>query len=154
MKLHPWLTDPEAVLVCKAEISNPVRDEDYRRAAQQALSAMQVELHGQKVVIKPNVTIGEKYADPRSGITTHPSFVHGMIENFQKSGARRSGIYVLEDPRNSDDNAPRHWRGTGYREIAEATGAKLRCPSGFSCAKKTVLQHTNSGEYLMALMRL
>ncbi len=138
LKIHPWLTDPTAVVVSRTEISDPVCDWEYRRAPRLALAAMKLELSGEKVVIKPNVTIGERYADPNSGITTHSGFVHGMIEYLSENGARRKGIYVLEDPRNSDDNQPRDWQGTGYREVAEVTGAKLRCPSGYNCVKKAV----------------
>jgi len=138
MQLHPWLDDPTAVVVSRTKITNPVCDEDFRAASRAVVSAMNVELDGEKLVIKPNVTIGERYADPNSGVTTHPSFVRGMIDHFLVRGARPGGIYILEDPRNSDDNVPRDWNGTGYREVAEATGAKLRCPSDFSCLKKEV----------------
>jgi len=56
----------------------------------------------------------------------------------QVHGARRKGCYILEDPRNSDDNAPRHWRGTGYPEVAQATGAALRTPKTYTCVKRRV----------------
>ena len=138
MKIHPWLTDPTAVVVSKTEISDPAYDREYKRAPREALAAMRFELSGEKVVIKPNVTIGERYADPNSGITTHPSFIQGMVEYLSENGARRKGLYILEDPRNSDDNQPRDWQGTGYREVAEATGAKLRCPSEYNSVRTVV----------------
>jgi len=138
MKLHPLLDSPDAVLISKTLLPDAVSWEDYRRAAMQMLSAMQVELEGENAVLKPNVTIGEKFADPDSGVTTHPGFVQGAIEYLLQHGSRRGSVYILEDPRNSNDNEPRHWRGTGYLEVSEATGAKLRCPTTFTCVKKPV----------------
>jgi uncharacterized protein (DUF362 family) len=138
MKLHPLLDDPRAVLISRTLVSEPVGADDYRQAAHQILRAMQVELEGEKAVLKPNVTSGEHFADPESGIATHPAFVQGLIEHLQAHGARRRGSYILEDPRNTNDNEPRHWRGTGYPEVAQATGAKLRTPKTYSCVKKAV----------------
>ena len=141
MKLHPLLNDPQAVLICHAAVSAPVRWDDFHRAARDALAAMQVELDGEKVVIKPNVTVGEKYADPDCGIGTHPGFVRGMAGYFREHGARRDGVYVLEDPRDTDDNEPRHWRGTGYDTLAQEGVVKLRCPTVYTCVKKAVPRH-------------
>ena len=122
MKIHPPLDDPRAVLISRTPVSDPVTTDDYRRAARQILSAMRVELEGENAVLKPNVTVGELYHDPESGITTHPAFVQGLIEYLQVHGVKRGGSYILEDPRDTDDNEPRHWRGTGYLEVAQATG--------------------------------
>jgi len=138
MKLHPLLHDLNAVLVYRTPVPAAPTWQDFRRAAQEALAAMQIALAGEKVAIKPNVTSGEHFADPDTGITTHPAFVWGMVEYLQNHGARRGGIYIVEDPRNSDDYKPRHWKGTGYPEMAEATGARLRCPTAYSCVKRTV----------------
>jgi uncharacterized protein (DUF362 family) len=141
VKLHPLLNDPQAVLVSYIPVSEPVGWDAYRAAAREAMSAMRIELDGEKAVIKPNVTVGEKYADPDTGIGTHPGFVHGMFDHLVDHGGRRSAVYVLEDPRNADDNAPRHWRGTGYDTLAQDTGIKLRCPRTYTCVKKQVPQH-------------
>ena len=55
-----------------------------REYAPDTLVAMQVELEpGENAVLKPNVTVGENYADPDTGITTHPGFVQGAIEHLQ-----------------------------------------------------------------------
>jgi len=138
VSIRAQLCDANVVVVAQSAVQDPVCWEDYRRAAWQVMSAMEVELSGEKAVIKPNVTVGERYANPDSGIGTHPSFVRGMVEYLQGHGVRRGGIYVLEDPRDTDDNEPRHWRGTGYVELAQDTGAKLRCPSTYSCVRKPV----------------
>lgn len=140
MKLHPLLDDPQAVLVSHTPVREPVRWDDFRHAARDTLAAMQIALEGEKAVIKPNVTVGEKYADPDCGIGTHPGFVHGMADYLREHGARRAGVYVLEDPRDTDDNEPRHWRGTGYDTLAQAGTVKLRCPTAFTCVKKPVPQ--------------
>ena len=100
------------------------------------MSALAIKLDGERVVFKPNVTIGERFKDPGSGITTHPAFVHGLIDAAQESGAGKT--YILEDPLNTDNNRRRTWRGTGYREVAEATGAKLRCPKTYTCTQRVV----------------
>ena len=141
MKIHPLLSDDRAVLVSHAPVESPVRWDDFDRAARQALAALQLELTGEQVVIKPNVTVGEKYADPDCGIGTHPGFVRGMAGYLREHGVRRDGVYVLEDPRDTDDNEPRHWRGTGYDALAQEGVVKLRCPTTYTCAKKPVPGH-------------
>ncbi len=140
MKLHPLLNDPQAVLICHTPVTAPVRWEDYRAAARRAMAAMQIELEGEKVVIKPNVTVGEKYADPDTGIGTHPGFVQGMYDYLREHGAQHR-MYVLEDPRDTDDNEPRHWRGTGYDVLSQETGIALRCPTSYTCVKRGVPQY-------------
>ena len=138
MKIHPLLNNPDAVLISQTQLSDTVSWEDFRQASWQIMRVMQIEIEDENTVIKPNVTIGERFADPDTGITTHPGFVQGSIEYLHKHGSRHGSIYILEDPRNSDDNTPRHWRGTGYNKLSELTGVKLRCPKTFTCVKKKV----------------
>jgi uncharacterized protein (DUF362 family) len=102
------------------------------------MAAMQIELEGEKAVLKPNLTSAEHFRDPDTGITTHPGFVQGMAEYLSEHGVRRDGTYVLEDPRNSNDDEPRHWRGTGLPELAERLGVVLRCPKTYTCVTRTV----------------
>ena len=113
MKFHPDLMDPNAVLVLQSPRLERPAWEEFRLAGWRAMQALRIELDGERAVLKPNVTSGEHIADPDSGVTTHPGFVQGMVEYLQQHGARRSGITIAEDPRNSDDNTPRHWRATG-----------------------------------------
>jgi uncharacterized protein (DUF362 family) len=138
--LHPLLKDPDAVLVYREPVAESPCPEDFERIARRTLEIMQVSLAGQKVAIKPNLTSGEHFADPDSGITTHPAFVGGLVRYLYQHGAKPGGIYIVEDPRDSDDNNPRHWRGTGFHEMASATGAQIRCPNTFYCVKKVVPQ--------------
>lgn len=138
MQLHPWLNDPQAVLISHTPPTEPVQWKDFHRAGHRILEAMQIRLDGEKVVIKPNGTVAESFANPDTGITTHPSFVHGMIDYLHGHGAARRRVFILEDPRNRDDNEPRHWRGTGFPEVAAQTGAQLRCPTTYTCVRKAV----------------
>jgi uncharacterized protein (DUF362 family) len=138
MKLHPLLSDPKAILISHAPVHDPVDGDHYRRAAWQAMDALQVELEGEKAVIKPNLTVPQRTADPESGITTHPAFLRGVVEYLHAHGARPDQVYLLEDPYNSDDNEPRHWRGTGFLELADQTGLKLRTPKTYTCVKMAV----------------
>jgi uncharacterized protein (DUF362 family) len=84
MKIHPLLTDPNAVLVMQTPLSGPAAWEDFRQAAARAMTVMRIELEGEKVVIKPNVTAGERFSGPDTGITTHP----GFVQVAQETGAR------------------------------------------------------------------
>ena len=138
IKIHPLLDDQNAVLVYKEPVAEKPAHADFWRIGKKIMEISQLELSGEKVAIKPNATSGEHFADPDTGITTHPDFVGGMVEYLYQHGAKPGGIYVVEDPRDSDDFNPRHWKGTGYVEMAEATGAKIRCPISYYCVKKTV----------------
>ena len=138
MRIHPLLQDPEAVLIAHTPLAGMAAHADFRRAAIRALAAIRLELDGERIVIKPNVTGGEHIADPESGIGTHPAFVRGMIEYLRAHGAPASRIAIVEDPRNSNDNVPRHWRGTGYDILAAETGVRLHCPTTYTCVKRPV----------------
>jgi uncharacterized protein (DUF362 family) len=138
MKIHPLLVDPEAVFVYRTPLESAPDFNDFRRAAFQALQAMGVEPETDKAVIKPNVTSGERFADPNTGITTHPGFVQGMVEYLQSQGLKGRRITIAEDPRDTDDNRPRHWNGTGFHEVCAATGAKLHTSTTYTCVKKPV----------------
>jgi uncharacterized protein (DUF362 family) len=138
MKLHPLLDDPLAVVIARTAVSEPVAWDDYHRAARQAMTAMRIELEGEALVIKPNVTVGEEYANPDSGITTHPGFVHGLIDYVLEGGYPPERLSILEDPRNSNDDEPRHWQGTGYPEVRDRTGAVLHSPTVETCVTRTV----------------
>ena len=140
LKLHSLLQDANAVFVYRSAVGEKPTHEDYDRIARSVLELMEARLDGERLVFKPNVTSGEHFADPDTGITTHPAFIGGLIKYFKQNGANKDRIYIVEDPRNSNDHAPRHWKGTGYLEVAEETGAKLRCPNSFYCVKRKVPQ--------------
>ena len=139
-EIHPIFKDPDAVLVYHEPVPEKPGSEDFERIAINVLERLQIDVCGYKVAIKPNLTSGEHFADPDTGITTHPAFVGGLISYLKGHGAKPGGIYIVEDPRDSDDFNPRHWNNTGYKEMAEATGGKLRCPSTYYCVKKDVPQ--------------
>ena len=138
MTLHPWLDDPTAVLVSRTPVPTSPTGDDFARAARTAFEAMELDLAGERVVIKPNVTSGEMFADPDSGITTHPGFVHGLLDYLLDHGATADRTSIVEDPRDTDDDEPRHWRGTGYLDVVESTGVGLRFPTTASCVSRPV----------------
>ena len=140
MKLHPLLANPNAVLISHTPVGDPVPVGGYRCAACQALAALQLELQGEHAVIKPNLTVAQRTADPDSGITTHPAFVRGIVDYLHAHGADRDRVYLLEDPYNSDDDQPRHWQGTGFLELAAETGLQLRSPQAATCVNVPVPQ--------------
>lgn len=102
------------------------------------MAAMQIELEGERVVIKPNVTSGERIADPNTGITTHPGFVHGMIDYLKGHDGLSRRITIAEDPRDTDDNLPRNWTRTGYDRVSLESGVRLHTPTIYTCVKKQV----------------
>lgn len=138
MKIHPLLQNPRAVLVVRVPLGGTARWDDFRLAGRQVLQALQLEMEGEKVVFKPNVTSGERFADPDTGITTHPAFVQGMIDYLRADGTPARRMTIIEDPRDSDDNDPRHWRGTGFETLSAESGVKLHCPTQYTCVKKPV----------------
>ena len=138
MHIHPLLRDPNAVLISQTPLHESVAWEDFRGAAMGVMAVMQIELDGERVVIKPNVTSGEFFANPDTGITTHPGFVQGMVEYLEGHGGNSGRITIAEDPRNSNNNTPRSWIGTGYERVARETGARLHCPTSYTCVKKPV----------------
>jgi uncharacterized protein (DUF362 family) len=138
MKLHPHLLNPNAVLVYQAPVPETPAWDDFRRAGFEALQVLQLDLEGAKLLVKPNVTSGEHFANPDLGIDVHPGFVHGMIDYARGQDVPTRQITIIEDPRDSDDNNPRHWRGTGYDRLSQETGVRLHCPTTYTCVKVDV----------------
>jgi uncharacterized protein (DUF362 family) len=138
MNFHPLLWNPKAVLIFRQPLDGLADWDDFRAAAHRVMHLMKIELEDESAVIKPNVTSGERFANPDSGVTTHPGFVQGMAEYLKEHGARRGRISVIEDPRDSDDNLPRNWDRTGYDLAAARTGMRLLCPTTYTCVKKEV----------------
>ncbi len=129
MKINPLLDHPDVVLISRTPVSEPPRHDHFACAACQILTAMQIEVEGEPVVIKPNATIAERFADPDSGVTTHPACVQELIDHLCRHGGAVGRMHIIEDPRNSDDDEPRHWHGTGYDVLAEKTGVSLSSPT-------------------------
>jgi len=90
------------------------------------------------VVLKPNVTSGERNQDPDTGITTHPAFIAGLIRHLKAHGANPDSVHIIEDPHNRDDESPCHWRGTGFIEMANAEGASLSCPTRDTIVRREI----------------
>lgn len=135
MKIHPLLSNPNAVFVSFMPLQGPVDWDDFRTGAQQALELMQVRLENETAVLKPNVTSGEHFKED-SGVITHPGFIEGLAGYLNQNGARRT--IVVEDPRDTDDNNPRDWRFSGYAAMAERAKLPLFTPTTWSVVKKKV----------------
>ena len=103
-----------------------------------ALAAIGLGFDGEPVMFHPNVTAGEHYRDPDSGIVTHPAFVGGLVRYVRAHGAASDQIHIVEDPHNQDDESPATWEGTGYLEMARAVGAHLAAPTRDTVVRKTV----------------
>jgi uncharacterized protein (DUF362 family) len=141
MKLNPLLQDENAVLISRTPVPQDPDRADFNRAADHVLAALQLTIEpGENVVFKPNLTTVELRGDPDSGIGTRPDFVRGLIDHVLAHGVAHDRIYVLEDPRDQDDDLPRLWKGTHFPEISAETGARLRCPNTHSVVKRTVPQ--------------
>jgi uncharacterized protein (DUF362 family) len=138
MKLHPFFDDPNAVLISRTPVSDPVTWDDFKLGGRQVLTALEMEIEGERPVLKPNLTSGERFPDPETGITTHPAFMWGMIDYLMEHGAQRGECYILEDPRNTNTDECRTWVNTGCLDVAAATGCKLREPLSFQCTRRKV----------------
>ncbi len=60
MTVHPQLSNPNAVLISRTPVGEPVTWMDFHRAAVQVLTAMRIGLEGEHVVLKPNLSSGRR----------------------------------------------------------------------------------------------
>ncbi|HHX43662.1 MAG TPA: DUF362 domain-containing protein [Chloroflexi bacterium] len=137
MRLSPVLQDPQSVFVYRRAVPEIPSALDFEATAIEALTALRLELEGEAVVLKPNVTAGEFFRDPDSGITTHPAFIGGMVRYLRAHGAAEA-IHIIEDPHNQDDESPASWEGTGYLEMAHTVGARLAAPTRGTVVRREV----------------
>lgn len=80
-----WQSD-EAVFVYRADLAGWPDPADMKRAAHDLLAAMGVDAGGRRVLLKPNVVVGEAVD---SGISVHPAFLGGA---FPGTGSARIRI--------------------------------------------------------------
>jgi uncharacterized protein (DUF362 family) len=145
MKLDSRLLSPKSVAIYRRPVSPTPSVAEFQAAAEEALGVMRLELEGEPVVLKPNVTAGEHF-HPEAGITTHPAFVGGMVRYLRAHGAAPNEIHIVEDPHNQDDESPPTWENTGYPEMARAVGTNLSAPARETIVRKSVpqpLAHTS-----------
>ena len=74
---------------------------------------------GQKVLLKPNMLSAK---EPERGITTHPLVLEAMVREVQSVGGE---VWIGDSPSGAIKGIRRYWEKTGYREVAETTGARL-----------------------------
>lgn len=138
MRLHPLLRRPEVVVVSRTAVSPKPTAAEYRSAGRAILEAIGLEIAGERVVLKPNLTTAEQRADPDDGISTHPAFLRGLVDHLRAHGARRGRLYVLEDPLDEDHDRPRDWDRTGLPQALDGTGVKLRFPTASTVVRRRV----------------
>ena len=138
MRLHPLLKKPEVVIVSRTAVSAQPTSAEYIAAGRAVLEAAGLEIGGERVVLKPNLTTAEQRANPDDGISTHPAFLRGLVDHLRTHGARRDRLYVLEDPLDEDHDRPRDWSRTGLPQALEGTGVKLRFPTARTIVRRRV----------------
>ncbi len=138
MRLHPLLKKPEVVIVSRTAVSAEPTSAEYIAAGRAVLEAAGLEIAGERVVLKPNLTTAEQRANPDDGISTHPAFLRGLVDHLRTHGARRDRVYVLEDPLDEDHDRPRDWARTGVPQALDGTGAKLRFPTARTVVRRRV----------------
>jgi uncharacterized protein (DUF362 family) len=129
VRFRPVLKNPNALIVSRTAVSAAPTPAEFAGAARAVLEATGLELSGERVVIKPNLTTAVQRADPDDGICTHPSFLRGVVDHLRAHGAARDKLYVLEDPLDEDHDGPRDWDRTGVPQALAGTGVKLRFPT-------------------------
>jgi uncharacterized protein (DUF362 family) len=138
MRLHPLLKKPGVVIVSRTAVSAQPNPAEFIAAGRAILEAAGLELDGERVVLKPNLTTAEQRANPDDGISTHPAFLRGLVDHLRAHGARRDRTYVLEDPLDEDHDRPRDWSRTGLPQALEGTGVKLRFPTARTIVRRAV----------------
>jgi uncharacterized protein (DUF362 family) len=138
VRFHPLLKNPNAVIVSRTAVSAEPTAEEFIAAGRAVLEATGIEIAGERVVLKPNLTSAECRASPGDGFTTRPEFLRGLVDHLRAHGARRDKVYVLEDPLDEDHDGPRNWARTGVPQALEGTGAKLRFPTARTIVRRRV----------------
>lgn len=139
LTFNPLLAnDPKAVLILRLPVADSPQQADFKLAAHRAAEALQLGVEDCDLAIKPNATAAERFLDPESGIGTHPGFIWGLVEYLRANGAADKRVYIVEDPLNVDYGEVASWTGTGYLEIAAATGAILHSPTLETCVERPV----------------
>ena len=138
VRFRPVLRSANALIVSRTSVSAEPTAAEFAAAARSVLEAAGLELSGERVVIKPNLTSAVQRANPDDGVTTHPGFLRGIVEHLREHGADRDKVYVLEDPLDEDHDGPRDWDRTGVTQALAGTGAKLRFPTARTVTRRTV----------------
>jgi len=114
------MSNKQVVYVHRIELNGEATERDFHRASYELLRALCPD-PGDKVLIKPNVTIP---TEPDSGIITHPAFVGGIVDYLIEIGVEPGHIAVGEGAGSSFDMTP-HFAHGGYRDLAAEKGIQL-----------------------------
>lgn len=74
---------------------------------------------GQTVLLKPNMLSNKR---PEEAITTHPAIVESVVRLCQAQGAR---VFIGDSPPLALGKIEDYWATTGFKKVADATGATL-----------------------------
>ena len=112
--------DEQAVYVHRIELKGEATERDFYRASYELLRTLCPD-PGDKVLIKPNVTIP---TEPDSGIITHPAFVGGIVDYLLEIGVEPGHIAVGEGIGTHVDMTV-HFVHGGYEDLATEKGIQL-----------------------------
>jgi len=114
---------------------------------------------GDRVLVKPNLLSKKK---PDEAVTTHPVFIHALVELLIENGA---SVVIGDSPGGPFSNAllTGVYRATGMEEIAEKTGATLNRnfgsftadnPQGIFMKKLTLVDMINDVDKIICVAKL
>jgi len=74
---------------------------------------------GEKVLLKPNMLSAK---EPERGITTHPVVLEAVVREVQSVGGE---VWIGDSPSGAVKGLKRYWENTGFKDVADRTGARL-----------------------------
>ncbi len=107
-----------AILRC-GKYEKPLVDDSVHRVLERVGGIGQFVKPGQTVLLKPNMLSAK---EPERGITTHPLVLESMVCEVQSAGAE---AWIGDSPSGALKGVKRCWENTGFRGVAERTGARL-----------------------------
>ena len=125
--VHPFIeANPNAVFIMRTNVDAKTNSAAIRQAGLQFGSSVLVPMTTggvpltHRVAIKPNIVMMPVQSVDCMGIVTDPYFVEGVIESLKLLGLSGNQFYLREV------NDPDQFANSGYKQMAERTGADLR----------------------------
>ncbi len=125
--VHPFVeANPGAVFIMRTNVDAKTNSAAVRQAGLQFGSSVFVPMTSggypltHRVAIKPNIVMMPNTRVECMGIVTDAYFVEGVIESLKLLGLSGNQFYLREV------NDPQQFENSGYKQMAERTGADLR----------------------------
>ena len=125
--VHPFIeANPLAVFLMRTNVDAKTNSAAVKQAGLQFGTSVFVPLATggvpltHKIAIKPNIVMMPNTRVDAMGIVTDPNFVEGVIESLKLLGLSGNQFYLREV------NDPQQFENSGYKQMAERTGADLR----------------------------